>query len=268
MEKTKTIVAIGDSFTYIDAHLEESNFILKEGYVTRYAKKLHFDSHIINVGVNGESTEGFRTNPIEKGDIYTILLGTNDWWGSSRPIGTREDFLNGKDETIVGNLGHLIKRIFLLSPNAEIFLGTPLPRGKFVYLFDFNNNADSSAKPRFGRTLEEVAKGICAHCHGQGIHLIDCYHEAGFTVANSVNFMRLETKGGIQDVLYPNYLYVEFNPKTKVYPYPPESWNMTYDGLHPTDKGSEALALLFADAINKWFDRKCVCPLGLSSKRV
>jgi lysophospholipase L1-like esterase len=35
---------------------------------------------------------------------------------------------------------------------------------------------------------------------------------------------------------------VPFNPEKDEYPYPVESIAMTYDGLHPSDKGYEIIA--------------------------
>ena len=42
---------------------------------------------------------------------------------------------------------------------------------------------------------------------------------------------------------------IPFSPEVDPYPYPPEAAWMTYDGLHPTDKGCEILANLFAERI-------------------
>jgi lysophospholipase L1-like esterase len=44
---------------------------------------------------------------------------------------------------------------------------------------------------------------------------------------------------------------VPFNPKTDEYPYPPEAIKLTYDGLHPSDKGNEIIAKSVAKAFKK-----------------
>jgi hypothetical protein len=45
---------------------------------------------------------------------------------------------------------------------------------------------------------------------------------------------------------------VPFNPETDEYPYPPAAVNMTYDGLHPSDKGFEIIAGLLEKVMRKY----------------
>jgi lysophospholipase L1-like esterase len=47
--------------------------------------------------------------------------------------------------------------------------------------------------------------------------------------------------GAYKDYGYPAFIDIPFNPETDAYPYPPESIDMTYDGLHPSDKGYEVI---------------------------
>jgi len=38
------------------------------------------------------------------------------------------------------------------------------------------------------------------------------------------------------------YIYISFNPSTDEYPYPPDAAEITFDGLHPSDKGNIVIA--------------------------
>ena len=50
---------------------------------------------------------------------------------------------------------------------------------------------------------------------------------------------------------YPKFIDIPFNPETDEYPYPLESMEMTYDGLHPSDKGYEVIAELLEKVMKK-----------------
>jgi lysophospholipase L1-like esterase len=73
------------------------------------------------------------------------------------------------------------------------------------------------------------------------------------TVENMVKFKRLKdpTTGQYRNYTYPDFIDVPFNPETDEYPYPPEAIDMTYDGLHPSDKGYEIIARMLTEAIKK-----------------
>ena len=61
-----------------------------------------------------------------------------------------------------------------------------------------------------------------------------------------IKFKRLKDPqtGQYRNYVYPDFIGVPFNPQTDEYPYPVEAMNMTYDGLHPSDKGHERIAEL------------------------
>jgi lysophospholipase L1-like esterase len=50
-------------------------------------------------------------------------------------------------------------------------------------------------------------------------------------------------------MFFPDFVGVPFDPQTDEYPDPAEAINMTYDGLHPSDKGNKIIADLL---IAKW----------------
>lgn len=249
----KKFVAIGDSFFYICTHLEESDHILQKGVLQRIQEKLPFPTELIDLGINGASTEDWLKQAIPQGDFYLILLGTNDWWCHDVPTGTREDFLAGDTSrrAILGNLGRIVKNIREVAPSAPIFLGNPVERGEFVYRFDTANHALPSDLPRFGRTLENVSKAIVENCFGERIYPIDTHSLSGFSVEKAVHFQRLVLNGKIQDVPYPEYENFPYSPSSLIYPYPKEAWYYTYDGLHPTDLGSEKLSEAFLPTMLK-----------------
>jgi lysophospholipase L1-like esterase len=45
---------------------------------------------------------------------------------------------------------------------------------------------------------------------------------------------------------------VPFNPETDEYPYPVEAIDMTYDGLHPSDKGYEVIARMLVKILKRY----------------
>ena len=58
--------------------------------------------------------------------------------------------------------------------------------------------------------------------------------------------------GQYKNYAYPGFLDIPFNPETDEYPYPVESIDMTYDGLHPSDKGYKLIAELLIGVMNKY----------------
>lgn len=61
------------------------------------------------------------------------------------------------------------------------------------------------------------------------------------------------TKGYYKNYTYPAFIDVHYNPATDEYPYPPESINMTYDGLHPSNKGYEVITKQLVKVMKKFF---------------
>lgn len=241
--------AIGDSFTYLNDHLDETNHYVKRGYLTRINDKLPALT-LHNIGVNGSTTRDWLELPLPLAEVYTVLLGTNDWH-QGIPMGTTEDFLSAAKGTILGNLGDLVKRIYAVNAQAKVLLCTPIARTDFIYLFDPYNNAQGSYAPEHGQNLADVAHGICAACAAASLPCINLFDTSGVTPENAVKFKQVRTAQGVRDLPYPDYVGLPFDPASDPYPYPPEAHALTYDGLHPTDEGNEILATLIADALKK-----------------
>lgn len=247
--KTKRIVAIGDSFFYLCDHLDETGYRLNKGILPRIQNELPFPTELINLGKNGSQTKDWIKDAFPAGDIYLILLGTNDWWSSARPIGTARDYLFRTEGTILGNLGAIVSHIKMVAPGAKIFLCNPVERGDFVYILDYTNNAKGSYEPRNGRELKQISDAIFAEARESGVINVNTHDLCGISCYNAVKFKRCLVDGKVLDLPYPNYTVIPFDPENELYPYPSEAIDMTYDGLHPSDKGAQAIAEVIARAI-------------------
>jgi len=82
-KKQLTWVAIGDSITYLNDHQNETGNRITKGYMTRVVEKLP-NIHFINQGHNGWTTgniaDAIEKLDLVKADVYSVFLGTNDWW--------------------------------------------------------------------------------------------------------------------------------------------------------------------------------------------
>ena len=241
--------AIGDSFTYLNDHLDETLYRLHKGYLTRIQEKLP-ELELLNIGINGSTFDDWVGQPIPEADLYTVLLGTNDWHRPF-PMGLRGDFSARTRGTILGNLGILLDHIREASPEALILVANPVERGDFVYLLDPENNAAGSYAPENGLFLKDLAAEILACCASEDIAVLDLNTLSGFTQQSVVRFKRVRSGDHYEDLAYPHFVGIPYDPKEDEYPYPPEAAALTYDGLHPSDEGAQIIADLFADALQK-----------------
>lgn len=249
-----TWVAIGDSITYLNDHIDETGNRLSKGYLKIVSEKFP-QIEYMNQGHNGWTSINIANNidslGIVKADVYTIFLGTNDWW-QGRAIGEWNDFKkNTGTGTIYGSFRIIVDKVTSLNNRAQIILITPMQRGDFVYLNDSKNNAYGSYKPKNGQTLEQVANAILEIGKKKKMNVVDLYHESGINADNMVNFKRLKDPetGNYRNYYYPEYTKIPFNPGKDDYPYPTDAINMTYDGLHPSDRGNNIIAQML---IEKW----------------
>lgn len=256
-ERQISWVAIGDSITYLNDHLDETGNRVSKGYMTRVVEKQPL-VHYINKGYNGWTAQGIANEidslGLSKADVYSIFLGTNDWW-QGRPVGTVDDFKNNSGtNTLYGSFRVIIDKLKALNKDAKIILITPMQRGDFVYLADMNNNAFGSYKAKDGQMLEAFADAIIAIAELEKTDVIDLYTKSGMTLENMVKYKRLKdpATGLYKNYTYPEYLEVPFSPETDEYPYPVEAIAMTYDGLHPSDEGYEIIAARIMEILNKY----------------
>ena len=240
-------VAIGDSITYLNDHLDETDFRLSKGYLTAVQDQLpHLK--VTNKGYNGWTVvriaEHFDELNMPKASLYTIFLGTNDWWAGN-PLGTFLDYQKKTGVgTVLGAYRFIVDQLKTLNPEATIVLITPMQRVDFVYLNNYQNNAYGSYKPKKGQTLESFAQAIQKIGKEEGFPVLDLYHHPQLQHQDLVQFKRLKNSntGVYENYSYPDYIGLPFDPKSDAYPYPLEAIGMTYDGLHPSDEGNQLIA--------------------------
>ncbi len=254
---TITWVAIGDSITYLNEHTNETGSSITGGYMTRVKEKLPYIEYV-NQGHNGWTSGDIAAEieklGITKADIYSVFLGTNDWW-QGRAIGSLKDYQNNTgNTTLYGAFRIIINKLRSLNAGAKIILITPLQRGDFVYIADMHNNAYGSYKAKNGQWLEQFADAILAIGDYEKLDVVDLYHNSGITLKNMVRYKRLKDPetGRYNNYRYPQYTGIPFNPATDEYPYPADAIGMTYDGLHPSDKGYAVIADMLVKEMKKY----------------
>jgi len=242
-----TWVAIGDSITYLNEHLDETGNRVTSGYMTRVVKKIP-DIHYSNQGHNGWTVVKIATEieslGLTKADVYSIFLGTNDWW-AGKPLGSLQDYTNNTGiQTVYGAFRIIINKIRDLNEQAKIILITPMQRVDFVYISNYQNNAYGSYREKNGQLLEQFAAAIVSIAEYEHFPVVDLFHQKGMGLSNLVKFKKLKNPktGEYTNYPYPSFIDIPFHPDTDEYPYPVESINITYDGLHPSDKGYAIIA--------------------------
>jgi lysophospholipase L1-like esterase len=249
-------VAVGDSITYLNEHPEETGNRITKGYMSRVVEKLP-RIHYVNQGHNGWTSGGIAQEidslGLVKADVYSIFLGTNDWW-QGRPIGTLSDYENNSgNQTIYGSFRIIVNKLRELNPSAKIILITPMQRVDFVYINDFRNNAFGSYKEKNRQSLERVAKAIDSIGGFEHFTVVDLYHHRKMDLRHLVKFKRLKDPKTreYKNYSYPDFIDVPFNPDTDEYPYPAGASDITYDGLHPSDKGYDIIARLLVKVMRR-----------------
>jgi lysophospholipase L1-like esterase len=250
-------VAIGDSITYLNEHQNETGNRITKGYMTRVTEKLP-NIHYTNQGHNGWTSiriaDSIEKLGIQKAHIYSIFLGTNDWW-QGRPLGTFSNYQNNTGtSTVYGAFRVIVNKLRSLNPDAKIILITPMQRADFVYINNKKNNAYGSYKEKNGQSLEKFAIAIDSIAQFEHFAMVDLYHQKKMSLKTLVKFKRLKdpATGQYRNYRYPDFIGIPFNPETDDYPYPVESINVTYDGLHPSDKGYNMIASLLIPIMKKY----------------
>jgi|SRR5450432_193569 lysophospholipase L1-like esterase len=248
--------AIGDSITYLNDHHDETGNRITNGYMALVAAQ-HPNIKYINQGHNGWTVAGIAKEienlGLTKTDVYTVFLGTNDWW-SGLPLGSLNDYKNNTGiKTTYGAYRVIINKIRDLNPTAKVILITPMQRSDFVYIGDANNNAYGCYKPKNGQELSQFADAVKEIGNYEHFTVIDLYYKSGITVDNVVKFKRLKdtVTGTYRDFKYPDYIGVPFHPGIDEYPYPLDAIGNTYDGLHPSDQGYRIIADMIISEFKK-----------------
>lgn len=256
-KKELSWVAIGDSITYLNDHSNETGNRISSGYMTRVTDKLP-GIHFINQGHNGWTATRIADNieqlGLVKADVYSVFLGTNDWWHGGK-VGQLSDYQNNTgSKTLYGAFRIIINKLHSLNAEAKIILITPMQRGDFVYINNANNNAYGSYKEKDGQSLERFAMAVDSIAAYEHVQLVDLYHKKGMSVKDMVKYKRLKDPqtGVYKKYKYPAYSTIPFHPETDEYPYPVAAGNITYDGLHPSDKGYGIIAGMLVKIMQKY----------------
>jgi lysophospholipase L1-like esterase len=251
-----TWTAIGDSITYLNNHHDETGNRVTQGYMEMVEAR-HPNIKYINQGHNGWTAVGIAKEiehlGLIKTNVYSILLGTNDWW-QGLPLGTLQDYINNTGlQTSCGAFRIIVNKIRSLNPNAKIILITPLQRTDFVYVADPNNNAFGCYKSKNGQALSQFADAVKEIGHYEKFPVIDLYYQSGIELKNVVKYKKVKdpVTGIYHNMKYPDYIGIPFHPGTDEYPYPPDAIGYTYDGLHPSDKGNQVIADLIGNVFKK-----------------
>ena len=240
-KKEITWVAIGDSITYLNEHRDETGNRITKGYMTKVVEKLpHI--HYINQGHNGWTSGGIAASieklALIKADVYSVFLGTNDWW-QGRPIGALMDYQNNTgNQTLYGSFRIIINKLRELNKEAKIILITPMQRVDFVYINDYKNNAYGSYKEKNGQWLKGFADAINNIGRYEHFEVVDLYNKNEMKLKNLVKYKRLKDPqtNSYKNYPYPDFVGIPFNPATDEYPYPVDAIDITYDGLTPLIK--------------------------------
>ena len=257
--KQKTWLALGDSITYLNEHSNEAGSRITKGYMTLVTEQLPQLTYV-NKGYNGWTAvrvaSEIESLELERADVYTIFLGTNDWW-HGEPIGTFNDYKDSSgNETFFGAYRTIINKLRSLNKDAHIVLITPMQRGDFVYMGGMTNNAYGSYKEKEGQSLEQFANAIVSIAKNENLNAVDLYHNSEITLENMVKYKRLKDPdtGEYKNFSYPDYLNIPFDPESDEYPYPDDAIDMTYDGLHPSDKGYQVIARMLIPLMKEVVD--------------
>jgi lysophospholipase L1-like esterase len=251
--KEITLTAIGDSFTYLNDHLNESNDRVTKGWITRVKEQVPGLTYI-NQGHNYWTTVEIAAKiekfDLQPSDVYTIFLGTNDWANGIR-LGTLEDYTNNTGTgTVNGAFRVIINKLRSLNPQAHIILITPMQRGDFVYIINPRVNGSGSYKDKNGQSLESFANAIKAIGKTEQLEVVDLYHEPRLALRLAVKYKRLRDPVTYEykEYPYPEYINIPFSESDE-YPYPIGAVDVTYDGIHPSDKGSTIIANMVVKVI-------------------
>jgi hypothetical protein len=155
--------------------------------------------------------------------------------------------------TVNGAFRVIIDKLKGLNKNAKIVLITPMQRGDFVYLANMKNNAFGSYKDKNGQFLEQFVEAIKEIGKSENMQVVDLYHNKSLSVKNAVKYKLLKDPetGLNKKFKYPTYTKISFYPEKDEYPYPIDAVAMTYDGLHPSDRGNEIIAKAIVKAFIK-----------------
>jgi lysophospholipase L1-like esterase len=169
-------------------------------------------------------------------------------------LGEFSDYENNTGNgTVHGSFRIIVNKLKSLNANAKIIFITPMQRVDFVYINNFKNNAYGSYRDKKGQNLETFANAVKDIARFEHMPVVDLYHAKKMDHAHLVKFKRLKDPltSEYKNFKYPDFIDVPFNPETDEYPYPVEASDVTFDGLHPSDKGYKMITDLLLKEFSK-----------------
>ena len=120
-----TWVAIGDSITYLNDHQDETGNRISKGYLTLISEKFPHIQYV-NKGYNGWTSiniaDKIETLELPKAEVYTVFLGTNDWW-QGKELGSISDYKQKTStKTVYGAFRVITDQLKQLNKKAKINL--------------------------------------------------------------------------------------------------------------------------------------------------
>ncbi|WP_312922148.1 SGNH/GDSL hydrolase family protein [Empedobacter brevis] len=187
INSTKSWAAIGDSITAFDNTQKGYQSFVKEKIIfTSYSNQGYSGRSLTNASDRASILEGIAN--IGAFDIYTILVGTNDF-RLDRPIGTVDDYINNTGPTtFYGALRGTIDLLYSKRQSSKIYIFSPLRRNNAGYTSFSTNNAGHKLID-YRDALEWVTKH-------EALTFLDLYNDSGITDRN----LSLYTSDG----LHPN----------------------------------------------------------------
>jgi lysophospholipase L1-like esterase len=248
--------ALGDSFTYLNDHLDESENRVTKGWLTRVQEQvpgLTYTNQGHNYWTTVEIAEKLDKFDLQPSDIYSVFLGTNDWWNGV-PLGTMADYTNNTGTgTFYGGYRKIMDKLRSLNPNAHIILMTPMQRGDFVYILNPRINGHGSYKDHKGQSLKSFVEAIKEIGKAEQANVVDLFTESrlALRVAVKYKYLRDPQTYEYKEYRYPDYTDIPFSAVDE-YPYPVGAMDVTYDGVHPSDKGSSIIAGMVAKVMKTY----------------
>ena len=191
-QKKITWIAIGDSITYLNEHVDETANRITKGYMTRVAERLTNVTYI-NQGhdgwTSGRIADRIDSLGLKRAEIYSVFLGTNDWW-HSRKLGALSDYQNNMgNNTVYGSFRIIINKLRSLNNDAMIILITPMQRVDFVDLPDMKNHAWGSYRDKNGQSLAQFAEAIKTIGKYEKFEVVDLYNEPKLKIEDLVKIL-------------------------------------------------------------------------------
>lgn len=150
--------SVGDSITWLNNNTSAN---VAKGYQTNLIERYNIATHI-NKGINGGGSDSLiaEMGTWTSSDIYTIMIGTNDWGYRNIALGTIADFKNNTaNGTYYANMRKIIDRIYSLNSKTIVILMTsPFSKSSMGDNFEETTNSLGLKLSDFVNACKEISK--------------------------------------------------------------------------------------------------------------